>query len=132
KSAYLHRLRDRRHKSWHVTPQIERAEIPPRSADPFLRPAHVFNDQRDMPPGRLASLALDAETGVEERVVRRRQRLRARPRHSPVAIVLAGRRGDDQRRVLELRAVQRAHVLDDQLRGITVLAVFVALDVEAD
>src|SRR6185312_7379138 len=85
-----------------------------------------------MPAGRLAGLALDAEAGVEERVVGRREGLCPLPRHCPVAVSLAWRRGDDQRRVLELRAVQRAHVLDDQLRGIAMITAFVTLDVKAD
>ena len=55
-----------------------------------------------------------------------------RPRHRHVGKFLARRRRDDQRRVLELRAVQREHVLDHEMPRIAVLAVFVALDVEAD
>ena len=56
----------------------------------------------------------------------------ALPRHRAIAVGLARRRGDDQRGVLELRAVQRQHVLDDKLRGIAMLAVLMPLDVEAD
>jgi len=121
-----------RHQRRHVAPQIERAEVPARSPHPFLRPAHVLHDQRDFTPSRLASLPLDTKARLEKRIVGRRQRLGALPRHGAIAVGLAGRGGDDQRGVLELRAVERAHVLDDELAGIAVLAVLVPLDVEAD
>ena len=72
--------------------KIEAPEIPSRPPHPFLRPAHVLHDHRDMPPCRLARLPLDAKARIEQLIARRRERLGARPRHRPVAVGLAGRR----------------------------------------
>src|SRR5689334_22494084 len=58
--------------------------------------------------------------------------LRSSPWHRHVAVGLAWRRRDDQRSVAELRAVNRPHVLEHELRGVAMLAVDVLLNVEAD
>src|SRR5690606_28707548 len=102
----LLRLSCRRHQRGHVAPQIEAAEVPASSPDPRLGTLHVLDHQRDMPPCRLARLALDAEAGIEQRgqllhialatAVLGRLRLRLCPRHRHVAEFLAGRAGDDQ------------------------------------
>src|SRR5258708_3605449 len=85
-----------------------------------------------MPACCFASLALDAKACLEQRVVRRRQRLRPAPWHGTVAVALARGRSHDQVSIPELRAVQRQRVLQDQLRGIFRITILVALDVEAD
>ena len=60
--------RNRRHQRRHVAPQVESCRtIPTRPPDPGLRAAHILDNQRDVPPSRLASLALDPEAGVEQR-----------------------------------------------------------------
>ena len=95
-----------------------------------------------MPPRRFDRLALNAETGVEQRQLFRQQVrtgagpcgafLGDRPRHGGVAEKLAGGGRNDQRGVTKLRAVQREHVLNDERARIAVLAVNVLLDIEAD
>src|SRR6185437_10520734 len=120
------------HQCWHVAPQIERAKIPASPPHPFLRAAHVLNDQWNMPTSGFAGLALNAEANLEQCVVRRRERLGALPRHRPVAVGLTRRTRHDQRGILELRSVQRGHILNNKLRRIAVLAVLVPFDVEAD
>lgn len=101
--------------------------MPLRPAHPTLSAAHVLDHHRDIAPGGLRRLALDAEAGIEQRIIGRRQRLRFLPRHRAVAVCLAGRRCDDTGRVAELGAVKREHVLKYQLRRIGA-----AFDVEAD
>src|SRR5581483_3846257 len=54
------------HQRGHVAPQKEAAKGPAGSTDPRLRTLHVLDHQRDMPPRRLASLALEAEAGIEQ------------------------------------------------------------------
>jgi hypothetical protein len=115
-----------------VSPQIEAPELPASSANVGLCAADVFDHQGNEPASRFDGLPLNPEARLEQRIVRGRQRLRALPRHRPIAVRLAGRRSDDQRRILELRAVDREHVLQDELRRVLVLAVGVALDIEAD
>ena len=100
---------------------------PPTSA-----PAHILHDQRDMPTRRLACLALYSEARLEQRIIGRRQRLGAFPRHGAVAVGLARRRGHDESGVSELRSVQGQHILNDELRRVAVIAVLMPLDVEAD
>jgi hypothetical protein len=94
--------------------------------------------------GSQAGFALDTEALVEQPSERRKffagrigadrcgLRLCPFPWHGHVAVLLARRGGDDQRSALELRAVQRANVSDNELRRVSLIAVFMPLDVETN
>ena len=82
--------------------------------------------------GRLDCLALDAEALKEQRIVRRRESLSPRPRHGAIAVSLARWAGDDAGCVLELRAVYRRYIPQNERAGIAAGAVVVRLDVEPD
>src|SRR5271165_7358073 len=125
-------VRRSRHQRRHIAPQVERPEVPPRPAHPWLRAPDVLDHHRDMPPRRLACLPLNPETRVEQSVVRRRKRLCPRPRHGAIAVRLTWRRRHDQRRVPELRTMERENVLNGERRRIAMRAVFVPLDIEPD
>lgn len=97
-----------------------------------------------MTASRFACLALYSKACVEKpiqilkllpRLVRSDIRglcFRDRPRHRHVGVFLTGWRCYDQRRVFELRAVERENILDDQVRRVSMFAVDVLLDVETD
>src|SRR3990167_7123729 len=128
----LDRLADDRHQRRHIAPEVEAPIVPAGPPDPLPRPADVLPHERAVSPGRFTRLALNPKARLKQRVIRRRQRLRPLPRHRPIRIRLARRTRDNQGRVLELRAVQREHVLEHELRGIPRLAVDVPLNVESD
>src|SRR6185312_6806052 len=117
-------------------------EVPTRATNPRDGAADILDDQRDIPAGRVARLALKTETGVEQRKLFRqqcgigpdlcRERLRSGPGHRRITKKLARRARHNQRNVLELRAVKSEHVLDHKLRRIAMLAVDMLLDVKPD
>src|SRR5882757_1270561 len=106
--------------------------MPASAADPLLSATDVLDDHWNMAPSGRGCLALDPKTRLEKRVVRRRQSLSTLPRHRPIAVALARRGRHDQRRILELPAVQHQHVLYDELRGIAMFAVHMLHIVKAD
>src|SRR4029077_3354148 len=118
------------------TPKVVRAVVPARPPDPRDCAPDVFDDQWH------AGLRADADSRLKEAVqildlagavaVLALPLLGEAPRHRHVAVFLAGRRGADQRSVLELPPVKRAHVLQHELRRIAVLAILMALNVKAD
>jgi hypothetical protein len=132
------------HQRRNITPQHETSERPSRSPNPWLCTTDILDHHRNVPTGSRARFTLNAETSIEQarevskhlagfvRTDRRRFRLRERPWHRHIRKLLAWRRRDNQRRVSELRTMQRENVLDHQLRGIAMLAVDVLLDIEAD
>jgi len=115
-----------RHQRRHVAPQVEAAVIPRRAPYPLLRAADILDHHRDVMARGFRRLSLDAEAGLEQRVIRRWQRFRPFPRHRAVTVGLARRRSHDTGGCLELRAVHRQHVLKHELRGIRAV-----LDIEA-
>ena len=139
----LRTLERLRHQRRHIPPKVEAAEVPRRAPNPRNGPAHVLDHHRDMMTGRLARLALDAETDVEQPVEalqcgpgligpdRRRLGLRPAPGHRHVAVFLTRRRRDNQRGVLELPPVNGEHILNHEVARIAIGAVDMLFDVES-
>ena len=110
-----------RHERGHIAPQVEAAIVPPRPTYPRLRTANVFHDKRNVPPCRLACLALDAEAGVEQFVIWRRESLGTTSTawHGSCGETARGTGGDSRRISRNSGAVdQSAHRAESAWPGI--------------
>ena len=132
------------HQRRYVAPKVKAAKVPARPTDPWLGTAHVLDHHWDMVTGSERGFALNAETLVEQPIERdqffarrigpdrRSLRLREFPRHRHVAVLLARRGGDDNPRILELRAVQRGDILKQKLPLVSLIAVGMFFNIDAD
>ncbi|MDD5722683.1 MAG: hypothetical protein PHY29_02960 [Syntrophales bacterium] len=122
----------RRHERRYIAPQVETPIVPPCPPNPLLRTPHVLDYHWNVMTCRFYGFSLNPEASLEKCIVRGRQSLRPLPRHCPVGIRLAGRRGDNKAGILESPSIEREDILKDKLTGIASRPVVVAFDVKAD
>src|SRR5690348_7874744 len=99
--------------------------MPLSATDILLRALYVLLDHRDVPTRCLASLPLYPASLSEQlhSQHRRTQCLGPLPRHSAIRELLTGRARHDDVSVPELLAVNRPHILKNQLRGVAFVTV---------
>src|ERR1700688_5255140 len=108
--------------------------MPTSSPYPFLRPADILHNQRNIMPCRFTCFSLDAQVGVEQfdevmRWPNRIERFRSLPRHRSIAWLLAWRRGNDYSSIFQLRSVDTANIAENERSGVSSCSVVVFFDV---